>query len=175
MSMSAGGRRFALLLHIGASVGWFGAVLAFLALAAVGALSPDEDLARSAYLVMVPVGWLVVVPLNVASLLTGLVSSLGSAWGLVRHYWVIAKLVINVVATVLLLLYLQTLGDLAERAKLNGFGNQHGLRDPSPLLHTGGAIVLLVAAMVLAVYKPRGTTAFATRRPRSSRRRLSVQ
>jgi hypothetical protein len=163
VTMPPGLRRFALLVHIGASVGWFGAVVAFLALAAIGVLSTDEELARSAYLVMEPVGWFVVVPLNVASLLSGLVSSLGSAWGLFRHYWVIAKLVLNVVATILLLLYMQTLGNLAVLVRQGAFETEHGLRDPSPLLHTGGAIALLIAAMVLAVYKPRGTTAFAHR------------
>jgi hypothetical protein len=57
--------------------------------------------------------------LSLASLLTGLVCSLGSVWGLFRHYWVLFKLVINVVATSVLRLYMQTLdylGDVAAGA-----------------------------------------------------------
>ena len=59
--------------------------------------------------------WFVLVPLAVASLLTGLDQALGTKWGLFRHYWVLAKLLITVVATVVLLLYLQTLGYFADR------------------------------------------------------------
>lgn len=55
---------------------------------------------RGVYLLMEPLAWLVLVPLAFASLLTGLVQSLGSAgaWVLVRHYWVLFKLLITVVA-----------------------------------------------------------------------------
>jgi hypothetical protein len=42
---------------------------------------------RGAYLVMEPTVWFVLVSLALASLLTGLVQSLGTTWGLFRHYW----------------------------------------------------------------------------------------
>ncbi len=58
-------------------------------------------------------GWFVLVPFSVASLLTGLTQALGTPWGLFRHYWVLIKLLINVVATIILLLYMQTLDELA--------------------------------------------------------------
>jgi hypothetical protein len=162
VKLSPGWRRFALLLHISSSVGWFGAVLAFLALAITGALG-DDQVARAAYLVMEPVGWFVIVPLNLASLVTGLASSLTTPWGLFRHYWVLAKLAINVLATVVLLLYMQTLGLVSDLARQGA-----GLRDPSPILHTAATVVLLVLAMILAVYKPRGVTPYGQRsRPRA--------
>jgi hypothetical protein len=72
---------------------------------------------RGAYLVMELTGWVVLVPLSLASLLTGLVCSLGSIWGLFRHYWVLFKLLINVVATVVLLLYMQTLDYLPDKPR----------------------------------------------------------
>lgn len=56
----------------------------------------------------------VIVPFSVACLLTGLVQSLGTVWGLLRHYWVIAKLLITVAATVLLLVHMQPVGHLAD-------------------------------------------------------------
>jgi hypothetical protein len=167
MRLSPAGRKVALVAHICSSVGWFGAVLAFLALAIAGVLSQDEQVARAAYLMMAPVGWFVIVPLNLASLATGLVSSLATSWGLLRHYWVLAKLAINVLATVVLLLYMQTLGALADLARRGPVVNAHGLRDASPILHTGAAIVLLLLAMILAVYKPRGLTAYGRRAPRA--------
>jgi ABC-type anion transport system duplicated permease subunit len=45
-----------------------------------------------------------IVPLSFPSLLTGLVQSLTTTWGLFRHYWVLAKLLINVFANVVLLM-----------------------------------------------------------------------
>jgi hypothetical protein len=144
-----------------ASVGWFGAVITFLALAWVGVTSHEDDLTRAAFLVMKPIGWFALVPMNVASLATGLASTLGSPWGLVRHYWVLIKLLINVVATVVLLLYMQTLSTLAELAA-DPMIDVERLRDPSPLVHTVAAIILLILAMILAVYKPRGRTPFGS-------------
>jgi hypothetical protein len=163
VTRSTGWRRLALLAHVSSSVGWFGAVVAFLALAVAGVTSNDEHVVRAAYLMMEPVGWYVIVPLNVASLATGLVSSWTTPWGLIRHYWVLAKLAINVVATVVLLLYMQTVGSLANTAR------RGGPEDLSPVLHSGAAIVLLLLAMILAVYKPRGVTPYGRRQRRASR------
>jgi hypothetical protein len=36
----------------------------------------------------------------------------------------------------------------------------------SPLIHTGAALALLLVAMILAVYKPRGMTAYGQRKQR---------
>lgn len=152
-------RKLALTLHIAASVGWFGAVLAFLALGVVGVTAQGDQLTRAAYLVAEPVVWYVVVPFAVASLLTGLISSLGSAWGLFRHYWVIFKLVLNVFATAVLLLYTRTVGHFAGIAADPG-ADLGPLRSPTFLVHSGGALVVLAAALVLAVHKPRGVTPF---------------
>ena len=95
MIMSPGVRKFALTAHVTSSVGWLGAVAAFLALAVVGLTSQDAQTVRATYLVMEPAGWVVLVPLAFASLLTGLVQSLGTTWGLSRHYWVLFKLLIK--------------------------------------------------------------------------------
>ena len=104
MTMSPGLRRIALTAHVTSSVGWLGAVLVFLGLAVVGLTHQDAPTVRGAYLVMEPAAWYVLVPLAVASLLTGLVQSLGTAWGLFRHYWVLFKLVITIFATLVLLM-----------------------------------------------------------------------
>ena len=111
--------------------------------------------------------------MSLASLLTGLVCSLGSSWGLFRHYWVLFKLVINVVATIVLLLYLQTLdylGDIAAATALSGTGLR-GLKDPSPVLHAAAALLLLLVATTLAIYKPRGLTRYG-QRPQHRQRTL---
>jgi ABC-type anion transport system duplicated permease subunit len=58
-----------------------GAVVVFLALAVIGLTSQDDQTVRSAYLVMEPAAWFVLVPVAFASLLTGIVMSLGTVWG----------------------------------------------------------------------------------------------
>ena len=50
-----------------------GAIAAFLALAATGLTSHEDKLVGSVYLAMKLIGWKVIVPLGVGSLLTGLV------------------------------------------------------------------------------------------------------
>ncbi len=151
-------RKAALIAHVTSSVGWLGAVVAFLALAVAGLVSPDPDTVRAAYVVMELIGWVVLVPFSAASLVTGLVQSMGTAWGLVRHYWVLVKLLITVVATVVLLVYVPTLGALARIAV--DPARFELLRSPSPVLHAGAALILLLLATALSVVKPAGRTRF---------------
>ena len=164
-------RKLALTAHVASSVGWLGAVVGFLALAVAGLTSQDAQLVRAAYLTMEVTGWFVLVPLALASLLTGLVQSLGTTWGLFRHYWVLFKLLINVFATVVLLLYMQTLGSLADAAaEATSSGDDLAvLGSPSPVLHAGAALLLLLVATTLAVYKPRGMTPYGQRRQHERR------
>ena len=159
-------RRFALTAHITASAGWLGAIVGFLALAVVGIARDDVEAVRSAYLMMEMFGWFVLVPFAIASLVTGLVQSLGTKWGLFRHYWVLAKLLINLFATVVLLAYMQMLGELREITAATSLADLDALRSPSPLIHAGAALALLLVAMILAVYKPRGLTPYGQRKQR---------
>lgn len=80
-------RKLALTAHVTSSVGWLGAVAGFLALALTGLTSEDNQMARAAYLAMELYCWFVIVPLSLTSPLTGVVQSLGTTWGLFRHYW----------------------------------------------------------------------------------------
>jgi hypothetical protein len=171
MTMRPGLRKFALTAHVTSSVGWLGAVVLFLALAVVGLTSQDAETVRGAYLVMEPAAWFVLVPLAFASLLTGLVQALGTAWGLFRHYWVLAKLVINVFATIVLLMYTQTLSSLGDIAaeRTTSSDDLGTVRSPSPVLHAGAALLLLLVATTLAVYKPRGLTPHGQRKQREQR------
>jgi hypothetical protein len=161
-------RKFALIAHVASSVGWLGAVAAFLALGVVGLTNQDAETVRAVYLVMEPAAWLVLVPLAVASLVTGLVQSLGTAWGLFRHYWILFKLVINVVSTVVLLLYMSTFSSLADVAA-DRRADLDSVRSASPVLHAGLALVLLLVATTLAVFKPHGLTAYGQRKQRDQR------
>ncbi len=162
-------RKLALTSHVVSSVGWLGAVVGFLALAIVGLTSEDAQLVRAVYLAAEPVTWFVLIPLAIASLLTGFIQSLGTTWGLFRHYWVLFKLVIAVVATVVLLAYTQTVGFFADLAAEGA--DLAALRSPTFVLHSAGALLLLLAATVLAVYKPQGMTPYGRRKQRELRRK----
>ena len=163
-------RRLALVVHVGVSVGWLGAVVASLALGVVAWAAPDAAVAQAVYLVLEPMGWYVLVPLSVAAFVSGLVQSLGTTWGLVRHYWVLVKLAMTVFAVGVLLLYMQTLGYLGEQARsVTDSAGVDGLRTLSPVLHATGAAVLLVAALVLSVFKPPGRTPWRAGRSRHVR------
>lgn len=106
-------RKFALLVHITSTVGWIGAVAVFLALAIAGLTSQETQMVRAAYLAMELTAWFVIVPLSLASLLSGLVQSFGTKWGLFRHYWVLVKFLLSLLATIVLLLQLETISYLA--------------------------------------------------------------
>ena len=157
-------RKFALTAHVTASVGWLGAAIAFLAIAVVGLTSRNAQTVRGAYLVMEPAAWFTLVPLAFASLLTGVVSSLGTRWGLFRHYWVIFKLLISVFATIILLIYMGTFRLMAGVASDPG-ADLGVVRNPSPVVHASLALLLLLAATVLGVYKPWGMTRYGRRKP----------
>src|SRR5258708_30257146 len=103
MAMTPGLRRLALTTHVTSSVGWLGAVAAFLALAIAGVGSQDGQIVRAAYLAMHLITWFVIVPLSFAALFTGIVQSLGTTWGLFDHYWVVTKLMLTNLATMILL------------------------------------------------------------------------
>lgn len=176
MRMSPAVRRSALTVHVTVSVGWLGAVAAFLVVAVAGARSADGQRAAAAYLAAELITWWLIVPLCLASLASGVVQSVGTSWGLLRHYWVVIKLGLTVVATVLLLLHTRPIGVLAAAA-----ADGSVLTPPMAGLRTqlvfdaAAAVLVLLVATVLAVVKPRGVTGFGTGRraagsPRSARR-----
>ncbi|HEY3054352.1 MAG TPA: DUF2269 domain-containing protein [Thermoanaerobaculia bacterium] len=167
MTMTPRLRKFVLTAHVTITVGWLGAVVAFLALAVVGLTSHDAQTVRGAYLVMEPAAWLVLVPLAFASLLTGIVQSLGTTWGLFRHYWVLFKLLITVFATTVLLIYMETFSVMA-RVAADPTADLASVRNPSPMIHAVLAILVLLIATVLAIYKPRGMTRYGWRKEHGS-------
>ena len=107
-------RKLALSAHVTTSVGWLGTVASFQALAIADVTSRDPGAVRGFYLAMELIGWYVIVPLCLASLVTGLVVSLGAPWGLIRHYWVLAKFLITGVSALILLRFTQTLSSLGD-------------------------------------------------------------
>jgi hypothetical protein len=165
-------RRFTFTTHIASSIGWTGAVVAFLAFAVIGFTSNDEMTVRRAYLLMAPAAWFVLVPLAHASLLSGIILAVGTTWGLFRHYWVVLKLGITVFATVILLIYMETFRQMAGVAA-DPVVDLAVVRNASPILHAILALILLLAATVLGVYKPFGMTDYGRRKQNEQRQAVS--
>jgi hypothetical protein len=176
MTMTPGLRKFALIVHLTSSIGWIGAVVAYLALGVSAVTSQDAQMVRAAWIAMDLTGWFVIVPLALGALLTGLVISLGTPWGLFRHYWVVISLVLTVFSTVVLLLHMPTVSALADVARaadgadpsagsgraLGGLGGD--------LFHAGGGLLVLLVVTVLNVYKPRGMTPYGWRKQHEERK-----
>lgn len=163
--MKTNTRKLALTTHITLSGGWIGSALAYLGLVVVAMTSPDEQTLLSVWTALDLVGWYVIVPLAVAAFVTGLLMALGTSWGLVRHYWILASLVLTVMASSVLLLHMPTVSSYARIAVQGQTGDLAALRNAlrGELLHAGLGVVVLLAIQTLNVYKPRGLTAFGRR------------
>jgi hypothetical protein len=178
VTMSPAMRKFALTIHVTVSVGVIGAIATFLALATIGLTSHDAERVRGAYQAMEFIARLVIVPLAVTALLSGLVQSLGSSWGLLRHKWIVAKLLLTTFATAVLLAKMPLVGHAARLSQqvllpsdeLHAAGLQL-------LVHAVGGLLVLLVPTILSIYKPQGLTAYGRRmRPetRSSTKRLEL-
>jgi hypothetical protein len=170
MSMMPRLRKFVLAAHVTSSVGSLGAVAVFLALAVIGLTSQDSQSVRAAYIANGFIAWYVIFPLLVAALLIGVVQSLGTSWGLFRHYWVLAKLLLTVLTITVLLLQMEGIGYIAAVAAETSLSSADllGLRR-SLRLHAAGGLVVLLVTTTLSVYKPRGMTRYGWRKQHEGR------
>lgn len=134
--------------HIAASVAWLGgaAVLLMLGLSVLtGAADPDATYAAASL-----VGSTLVAPLSLTALVTGLISALGTRWGVFRHWWVTVKLATTALMAVLVqVLLLPGLQEAAAAgAELPEASRVDAIIGPSV------SCVLLTLNVVLSVYKP---------------------
>lgn len=167
-------RKFGLTVHITFSVGWFGAIAGFLVLAIVGLTSQNSQIVVSSYISMEIISWFVIIPACFGTLLTGLIQSLGTQWGLFRYYWVLVKLLLTIVATVVLLLHMQPISYMADMASGITLSdtNLEGLRIQL-IADAGAAMLILLIATTLSVYKPWGVTPYGLRRLQEHQKRAS--
>ncbi len=169
--MSPGWRNFVLIIHLASSLGWVGAVVAYVALGVGATGSHDPQIARAAWIAMELLGWYVIVPLALAALVTGLVISLGTAWGLFRHYWVLISLGLTVLATAVLLLHMPSVSSSAAMARSAADSQLPQLG--GDLAHAVGGLVVLLVITVLNVYKPQGLTPYGWRKQQEARARVA--
>jgi len=161
MNMAPRVQKLAFLAHITFSVGWFGAVVPYLALAIAALTSHDEQMVRAACRSMEFIGWFVIVPFSLAALSSGLVQSLGSRWGLFRHWWILSKLVLTIFAVLVLLGHMRDVSRMSHVAREAIVSRS----DLGPeLIHSAGGLFVLLIVMTLSVFKPWGMTPYGRRR-----------
>jgi hypothetical protein len=173
MTMTPRFNKCALTAHITFSVGWLGAIVAYLALAITGLTVHDAQMVRAAYLSMELIGWYIIVPFSLAALLTGLVEALGTQWGLFRHYWILVKFLLTTGGTIVLLQHMQAVSRMSGLAAETTLASAdfRALRIQL-VVHAAGGLLVLLAATTLSVYKPWGMTPYG-RRKQHERRKVS--
>ncbi|MBT2370282.1 hypothetical protein J7E88_34675 [Streptomyces sp. ISL-10] len=164
-------RKVVLTAHVTTSLGWLGAVAAYVALDVAAVAGQDVRMVRSAYVAMELIAWYVIVPLALGSVLIGLINALGTSWGLFRHYWVLVKFLLTLLATAVLLVETRTISVMADVAASGG--DPRGL--PGSLPHSVGGLVVLVVITILSVFKPRGLTRYGWRKQEQQRREERAQ
>lgn len=170
VKLSRTARRATLVVHVTAAAGWLGLTLGLLALS-LAAITTDsaaviEAAARSMKLFA---DWLVL-PLALLTLLSGLLLSLGTPWGLARHRWVYTKFWLTLATT--------AASAFALRPGINDTVATVSAGDPvtDPTGLIAGPIVSLSAYLfmtVVSVLKPWGLTRRG-RKQRDQKRRASA-
>jgi hypothetical protein len=165
MTIRPGLRKLIRTAHVIFTVGWLGAVAGFLALAIAGVTSQDPQIVSAAYIAMDLITRFVIVPLSLAPLLiTGPLLSLGTPWGLFRHYWILVKLVINILSTVILLVHMQPISYLSRVASEGMLSQADRSLQVQMVAASAAGLLALLVATGLAVYKPRGMTSYGWRK-----------
>ena len=72
----------------------------------------------------------------------------------------------------ILIAYMQSLAAMGEVASDPG-AELSDIRNPSPVLHAAAALVLLLLATLLGVFKPQGMTRYGRRKLQEERARLT--
>ncbi|MFG1842066.1 hypothetical protein [Micromonospora sp. NPDC049175] len=154
-------RKVWLTLHVGIGVGWLGISTGMLLLAILGATADSHELQHGAYLLLSRFEMLLAIPSVFLTIITGVVVSLGTPWGLLKHTWVLAKLVIALTLPFLAVFEGPWIEELEARSAAG-------------LIETGTTGMLLIGAMglfaallwtatILSVFKPGGRTRWGRR------------
>ena len=162
MQMAPATRRVALTVHVVCSVGWIGAAAAYLVLAVAGATSREVLTVRAAWIGMQLTGWYAIVPLGCLAFLTGLVMSLCTPWGLLRHYWVLIAFLLTALALAVLLLHMPTVTRAADVARSTDAATAVTLG--GDVVHPALGLVVPVVVATLNIQKPRDLTALGNAR-----------
>ncbi len=150
-------RRINLIAHLSSSLGWFGSVLVFTILAITALNITDNQITSSLLISLKYTTWLVILPLCFASLATGVIQAIGTKWRLLKHYWIIVKLILTIISTLLLILHLAPIDVMANGALVTGSLSKNLTIDLMSIISKAGAAILaLLAITTISIYKPWG-------------------
>jgi hypothetical protein len=136
-------------------------VAAKLVLEIVAMTSRDQGVARAGFMFMEALDRAVSPPAAIATLITGIVLSVGTAWGLFRHRWIVVKLVltVGVIITGVAFVGAWTEEAVAIAARPNLDAATAADLGSTSLWLIGAAVahvLMLGAATVISVFKPWG-------------------
>ncbi|MFE7646012.1 DUF2269 domain-containing protein [Streptomyces phaeoluteigriseus] len=148
-------RRASLVVHVAASASWLGLTLGLLALGTAATTTGSAATVEASVRAMKLFADWLLLPLAALTLLSGLVLSLGTAWGLARHRWVYTKFWLTLATATATVLALRPGVNAAVTAVAAG----ETLPDAGDVLF--GPVVSLSAYLfmtVVSILKPWGLT-----------------
>ncbi|MGY6651302.1 hypothetical protein ACXIZN_03965 [Amycolatopsis sp. TRM77291] len=165
MTLTPRWRKLVLVVHVVSSLGWLGITMVNTVLTFTSVFTGDPRRQHAAILMMDQVGGYLLLPVSMTALVSGIVLSLGTKWGLIRYKWVAIKLVLTLIAAGLTLFsLLPGIRELAAAAEstLDGVFVEAGRRVDGfyPIIVS---TTMYVTMTVLSVYKPGGKTPYGRR------------
>ena len=141
-------RKVTLTAHLLSAVGWFGSAVCIAVFVLIAGRTHDPTLSHALYRA-VDAGLVITLVAGVTAIGTGVILSIGTPWGLLLHWWIVAKLLIAITVVVTDVVIVR----LAVTDAIEHAGAPHVLYGA-----TVAHVVVLAAAVALAVFKPWGRT-----------------
>jgi hypothetical protein len=169
--LSRGWHKATLVAHIVSGGAWIGVDVIVAVLVLTGRFAGDLQLRSLAYQALATFVVWPMLACGLVCLVTGLILGLATTWGLLRYWWVLVKLVLNLILCTLILLVLQPGMD-----EVAAYGRSLLTGSPDPaavsqlFFPPAVSLTTLTVATVLAVFKPWGRIR-STRSDRSQRQR----
>lgn len=94
-------RNAVLVLHVVSGIGWMGVDIAVFALLLTARSTTSAALVLSSFNAIGVIVPFAVPALSIGIVVTGLILGVGTRWGLIRYWWVLVKLLLSLIMTVL--------------------------------------------------------------------------
>lgn len=140
---------------------WVGVALTFVAMSVVAMSTTDIRTTQAVYELMAAFDITLLPWTNFGTILTGIALSMTTKWGLVRYFWVVTKIAIAVGILVMAFGFLhdaleRAAHEAAALAAVGGTAAQISGASDVVLWGFGVALLSLVGALLLSLYKPGG-------------------
>jgi hypothetical protein len=162
-------RQAVLTVHLISSLGWIGADLGLLVLAITASANGTPRVGQGACVALAFLATWITAPVSVIALISGVLLSMATKWGVFRYTWVVVSLVLNALMVLLVVFALGPLYRGAEHLVLAApatspvadilGGRRFELMAPPCV-----AFVVLTGVTIINVYKPWGRFGWPRRR-----------